>query len=145
MFDYATPMPAPGPPVRRRDGRSQPLGHAPPGWPDHVRPPGIDGWQVSATEYLLDCCPADFRRYPVLRRHPLVLAQFAKVFVEGQCRSAHEGLAGVRTGLERLVEPSVIQAAGEAWLEQEARLVRTRRAVELIDQALRGRVFVPRL
>ena len=119
--------------------------YAPPGWPDQVPPPGVPNWEVSAVAFLLDCCPADFRAYRVLRNHPVVLAQFASHFVEGQVRAAHEGLAAVRTGLERFVDPPVVEAATEAWLEQAARLTRTRRAVTLINDALRGRIYVPRM
>ncbi len=117
----------------------------PPGWPAIVRAPGTDDWEASAVAYLLDCCPADFRRYRVLRNHPLVLAQFAGEFVDGQCRSAQDGLASVRTRLRGLAPAAVVDAAVEAWLEQSAQLARTRRAVGLIDDALRGRVFVARM
>ena len=91
--------------------------------------------------YLFDCCPADFRAYVVLRNHPVVLAQFAIHFVEGQTRAMQEGLAAARTALQDYVEPQVLEEATQAWLEQAARLVRTRRAVGLIQEALRGRHF----
>jgi hypothetical protein len=100
---------------------------------------------VSATAYLLDCCPADFRAYRVLRNHPIVLAQFARQFVEGQSQAAQEGLAAVRTGLQDFVEPCVLEEATQAWLEQGARLARTRRAVALVEAVLRGRTFVPKM
>ena len=119
--------------------------YAPPGWPEQVPPAGVPEWEVAATAFLLDCCPADFRAYRVLRNHPVVLAQFAGHFVEGQVRATQEGLADVRTGLSRYVDPPVLAAAADAWLEQAARLARTRRAVALINDALRGRVYVPRL
>ena len=121
------------------------LAYAPPGWPDEVRPPGAPDWEVTATAYLLDCCPADFRSYRVLRNHPIVLAQFARHFVEGQAQAAHEGLAAARTGLQDLVEPSVLEEATQAWLEQSARLVRTRRAVAMVEAVLRGRTFGPKM
>jgi hypothetical protein len=120
-------------------------GHVPPGWPERVRPPGAPGWEATASAYLFDCCPADFRGYAVLRRHPVVLARFAAHFVEGQHQAAREGLAGVRTSLDRLVPADVLASAVEAWLEQEALLVRTRRAVLLLEEALNGRIFVPKL
>ena len=118
---------------------------APAGWPDGVRPPGAPEWEQTAVAFLLDCCPADFRGYAVLRRHPLVLARFAAHFVAGQCRSSQEGLAEIRTSLQRLVTPDVVEAAAQVWLEQAARLARTRRAVTLVEEALRGHVFTPRL
>jgi hypothetical protein len=43
------------------------------------------------------------------------------------------------------VDPTIVEAAAQAWLEQGARLTRTRRAVSLLEEALRGRVFVPKL
>lgn len=92
--------------------------------------------------YLPDCCPADFRAYPVLRRHPIVLAGFAARFVESQLRASQAGLAGVRTSLGDHVPPQVVESAVEAWQEQAAHLVRVRRAVALIEEALRGKVFI---
>jgi len=119
--------------------------YTPPGWPERVRPPGAPDWEATAIAFLFDCCPADFRAYPVLRNHPVVLARFAAQFVEGQYHSAQEGLAGVRTSLAEYVSAEVVQSAAEAWLEQSAQLVRVRRAVALVEEALRGRVFVRRL
>ena len=121
------------------------LAYAPPGWPGEVPPPGAPEWEVRATAYLLDCCPADFRAYRVLRNHPVVLAQFARHFVQGQSQAAQEGLAAVRTGLQDFVEPGVLEEATQAWLEQAARLARTRRAVALVEAVLRGTTFVPKM
>jgi len=119
--------------------------YTPPGWPERVRPPGAPDWEATAIAFLFDCCPADFRAYPVLRNHPVVLARFAMQFVEGQYHSTQEGLAGVRIRLLDYVRPDVVEAAAEAWLEQSAQLVRVRRAVALVEEALRGKVFVRRL
>ena len=119
--------------------------YAPPGWPSQVRPPSAPGWEATAIAYLLDCCPPDFRAYRVLRNHPVVLAEFASHFVDGQHEAAQHGLAEVRTSLSEYVEPDVVEAATEAWLEQGARLARTRRSVTLLAAALRGRVFVRKL
>jgi hypothetical protein len=119
--------------------------YAPPGWPELVRPPGAPDWESTASAYLFDCCPPDFRAYPVLHRYPTVLVRFAVVFVEAQREAAARGLAEVRTILKGRVDPHVVGQAVEAWAEQEARLARTRRAVGLIEDALLGRVFVARL
>lgn len=129
--------------VEQRDRR--PNGYSPPGWPARVRPPGAQEWQESAAAFLFDCCPADFRAYAVLRRHPVVLARFAAEFVESQLRASVDGLAGVRTSLLDHVSPEVAQAAVDAWSEQQAKLVRVRREVAMVEEALRGTVFVPRL
>ncbi|MFT4227796.1 hypothetical protein [Micropruina sp.] len=123
--------------------RSESTGYVPPGWPDRVRPPGAPDWELTATEFLLDCCPADYRRYRLLRRHPVVLARFAAVFVEAQERASREGLAGVRMSLADLVAPEVIAGAVEVWSQQQAFLARLRREVTMVEEALRGRRFVP--
>jgi hypothetical protein len=81
----------------------------------------------------------------VLRNHPVVLAQFATHFVNGQHEAAQRGLAAIRTSISEYVDAEVVEAATQAWLEQEARLTRTRRAVALIEEALLGRVFVRKL
>jgi len=120
-------------------------GFVPPGWPSAVLPPGARGWEASAATFLFDCCPADLRGYRVLRNHPIVLAQFAKRFVSGQHTTIAEGLAEVRVSLGREVAPEVLDAAAEAWLRQGAQLELTRRAVGLVDDALRGTRFVPKL
>jgi hypothetical protein len=73
------------------------------------------------------------------------LAQFATHFVNGQHETSQQGLAAVRTSLGEYVEADVLEAATQAWLEQGARLARTRRAVALVEEALRGRVFVRKL
>lgn len=119
--------------------------YVPPGWPNRVRPPGTPDWEATAAAFLFDCCPADYRAYPVLRRHPVVLARFAAEFVASQVGASRDGLAQVRTSLADHVEVSVIQAAADAWAEQAARLVRLQREVTLVEEALRGAVFVRKL
>ncbi|MGV8909304.1 MAG: hypothetical protein ACOH1Y_10005 [Propionicimonas sp.] len=132
--------------LAERSRRSVPEpSYTPPGWPSRVRPPGTPDWESTATAFLLDCCPSDFRGYPVLRRHPVVLARFAAEFVGSQVRASADGLAGVRTSLADFVAPEVVQSAAEAWAEQGARLVRVRREVGLVEEALRGTVFVRKL
>ncbi len=119
--------------------------YVPPGWPNRVRPPGTPDWEATAAAFLFDCCPADYRAYPVLRRHPVVLARFAAEFVASQVGASRDALAQVRTSLADHVEVSVIQAAADAWAEQAARLVRLQREVTLVEEALRGAVFVRKL
>ena len=70
-------------PCRRT--RSRPV--SPPGWPAPVRPPGAPDWETTATAWLLDLCPPEYRTYPALRRHPVVLARFAVLYVEA-CQAA---------------------------------------------------------
>lgn len=119
--------------------------YAPPGWPPAVRPPGAPEWEATAVGWLLDQCPPEFRGYPVLRRHPVVLARFTARAVEGQQAASRAGLGEARTRLRDVADPDVVEAAVQAWLAEDARLGGVRRAVDLVEEALRGRRFVPRL
>ncbi|MFZ2624639.1 MAG: hypothetical protein WAX29_05290 [Propionibacterium sp.] len=119
--------------------------YLPPGWPEQVAPPGTERMESDAAAFLLDCCPPDYRAYPLLRRQPVVLARFAADHVEGQIRSTRQALAGARTGLADVVSLEVLDGAVDMLQQEEARLVRLRRAVALVEEALRGNVFVRRL
>lgn len=135
----------PTPRSRARPGGGQSEIYVPPGWPERVRPPGAPDWERTATAFLLDCCPPEFRQYGVLRRHPIVLARFAAVCVEAQVQACATGLAQCRAGLDGMVPPSAIDEAAEAWHEEAAALRRVGREVALVEESLRGRVFVRRL
>ena len=118
---------------------------APPGWPRAVRPPGAPGWERTAVAWLLDICPPEFRSYPVLRRHDAVLARFAVLHVEA-CQSAvRRGLSEARAELRDVADPDVIESAVETWHAEAARLMGERRAVGLVEEALRGKRYVARL
>jgi hypothetical protein len=120
-------------------------GAVPPGWPKGVHPPGTEGFQRTATAYLLDLCPPDYRAYGVLKRQPLVLARFAAHHVDGAIAAARKGYRNARTELRDAVSPEVVAEALEAWETEGARLVAVARSVDLLEQALRGKRFVPRL
>ncbi|MBK9157936.1 MAG: hypothetical protein WAV45_11305 [Propionibacteriaceae bacterium] len=117
----------------------------PPGWPTEVRPPDSPDWEATAVAFLLDCCPSEYRSYLVLRKHPVVLARFAAEFVGSQVRTSQTALAEARASLDDFVAPEVVQAAVEAWAAESERLVRRRREVALVEEALRGKVFIRRL
>lgn len=119
--------------------------YVPPGWPDEVSLPGAPRWENTASAYLFDCCPPDFRAYPVLRRHPVVLAAFAAEFVESQVRAAKEGLAEARVRLEDPVNGTAAKESVVAWQNQLAHFLHMRRAVALIEESLRGKVFIRKL
>ncbi len=119
--------------------------YTPPGWPQEVRPLNTPDWEATAAAFLLDCCPADYRGYPVLRRHPVVLARFAVEYLESQVAACRDGLGGVRASLGEFVAPPVLEAALAAWHEQEALLRRRLREAGLVEEALRGGTFVQKL
>lgn len=117
----------------------------PPGWPAEVRPPGTPDWERSAAAWLFDQCPADYRAYDVLRRYPLVLARFAATATDAAVAAADEGLRTVRAELRERVPPETVEAAAAAYERERDRVRRSRHAVDLVERALRGERWVPRL
>lgn len=117
----------------------------PPGWPAAVRPPGAPDWESTAATWLLDLCPPDYRGYPLLRRHPVVLARFAALHVDGCQAAVRRGMSEARSALRDVVDPDTVERAVTVWQAEEARLLAERRAVGLVEEALRGRRFVARL
>jgi hypothetical protein len=117
----------------------------PPGWPEEVRPPDTPDWERTAAAWLFDLCPPDYRLHEVLRRHPAVLARFAAQHVQAGVEAARRGLATARDELRDVADPETVAAALVAYEREGARLVRTQRAVGLVEEALRGRRFRARL
>jgi len=118
---------------------------APPGWPREVRPPDTPDWEATAASWLLDLCPPDYRRYAGLRRHVVVLARFAVLHVEANQAACRRGLSEARADLAQVAGPAVVDAAISTFQLEEARLMAVRRAVGLVEEALRGRRYVARL
>lgn len=108
-------------------------------------PPGTDGWEQSATQFLLDCCPPALIDAGLPRRQLVVLAHLTEGFLDGQHATSRDLLAGLRASLSPWVEPEVVAAAVESLQAVEARLVRLRREVGLVGGAVRGVVYRPRL
>lgn len=128
--------------VDRRGGRSELV---PPGWPQEVLPPQAPDWQRSAVAWLFDLCPPEYRAHDVLRRHPLVLARFAAGHVGAGVSGARDGLRTLRADLADTVPPDVLDAAVGAYEREGRRLARTGRQVAMVEAALRGERWVPRL
>lgn len=118
---------------------------APPGWPREVRPPDAPDWEGTAASWLLDLCPADYRRYPGLRRHVVVLARFAVLHIEASQAACRRGLSEVRADLRDVASLEVVEAAVQTFQLEQARLMAVRRAVGLVEEAIRGRRYVARL
>jgi hypothetical protein len=118
---------------------------APAGWPAAVRPPDAPDWERTAVNWLLDICPPDYRGYATLRRHVVVLARFAVLHVEASQAACCRGLSEARAELREVADLDVVDAAVATWQAEEARLMRVRREVGLVEEALRGRRFVARL
>ncbi len=117
----------------------------PPGWPAEVPAPGSPEWERRAAGWLFDLCPPDYRGYEVLRRHPVVLARFAARHVEAAAAAARDALAAVRQELREVTSPEVLEAAVVVCEREGRRLEQVGRQVALVEEALHGRRWVPRL
>jgi hypothetical protein len=95
--------------------------------------------------WLFDQCPADYRGYELLRRQPLVLARFAATVTDAAIAAADTGLRTVRAELRDRVPPQVVEDAATAYERERHRLRGVRQAVDLVERALRGERWVPRL
>lgn len=126
MFDHARPF-------------------APAGWPREVRPPGAPDWERTAVNWMLDQVPPEYRGYPVLRAHPVVLARFAVLHVRACHAAVLDGLSHARGDLRQVSDETTVEAAVQAFQREEARLIGVGRAVRLVEDALRGRRFRARL
>ena len=138
-----TPRREPDPVPRTAPPGSPPV--APPGWPEGVRAAGAADWERTALNWLLDICPPEYRSYPALRRHPMLLARFAVLHVDAEQAAVERGLSEGRGVLRDVVGEREVAAALEVWGREAARLIGVRRAVGLVEEALRGRRYVARL
>ena len=119
--------------------------YTPPGWPGQVPPPGAPGWEHRAVAWLLDLCPPEYRGYPVLARHPLLLVRLTARLVSAQQSGTQSARAALRADLSGYL-PTTVVAEGLAVLDAEQqRLAEVSGSVQLVERALRGQVFVPRL
>ena len=113
----------------------------PPGWPADLPPVGYEA-EVSA--WLLDRLPPEYRTSPV-RRHPLVLAMAAHEHARATLDGTREVYRSLRSALRDQVEPAEIEASLTALEALAAQFNRTLREVDLVEKALRGHVWKPRL
>jgi len=75
----------------------------------------------------------------------VVLARFAVLHVEASQAACRRGLSEARGALLEVAGLDVVEAAVQAWQAEDARLLGVRRAVGLVEEALRGRRYVARL
>jgi len=88
--------------------------------------------------WLLDHSPPEYRGYPVLLRHPVVLARCTAWHVAGALEACRQGLARVRVDLAEVVEPRVVAATVEVLERDQVALLQRQRAVRLVEAALRA-------
>src|SRR5215468_1276228 len=119
--------------------------YIPPGWPAGVHPPGSEEFESTAVGWLLDVVPPDYRLHGVLRRYPVALAVMARHHSKACVEGAREGYRTARTELAGVLPPHAIDTILAAYRKEGARLAETARAVDLVERALRGEVFTPKM
>ena len=119
--------------------------YTPPGWPAGVHPPGSDDFESTAVGWLLDVVPPDYRLHGVLRRYPVALATMARYHSRACVEGARQGYRTARTDLAGALPPHAIDTVLAAYRKEGARLAATARAVGLVERALRGEVFTPKM
>lgn len=118
--------------------------YIPPGWPTGVHPPGSDEFEATAVAWLFDVLPPDYRLHGVLRRYPTALAAMARHHTGACVDGARQGYRTARTELSEMLPPHAVDAVLSAYRKEGTRLVSTARAVDLVERALHGEVFVPK-
>ena len=119
--------------------------YLPPGWPTGVHPPGSGDFETTAVAWLLEIVPPDYRLHGVLRRHPVALAAMARHHTSACVEGARAGYRTVRTELAEELPPHAVDAVLTAYRTEGRRLAAVARAVALVERAMRGEVFTPRL
>ena len=121
-------------------------GYVPPGWPREVLPPAVEGWEESAVAWMLDYGPSERRLegYETLRHHPLFMAWFFRQLSAADLAAARESWRALRAAQD--VPDPEQHTAQLQGLTRIGRGLRDRaQAAELLERAMRGELFVPRL
>jgi hypothetical protein len=119
--------------------------YVPPGWPSGVHPPGTDRFEDTAVAWLFEFVPPEYRRYGLLRRYPVVLARMARHHVAAEVEAARQGFRTARAELSDMIPSHGVEAILDIYRREGTRLVAVAEAVELVDEALRGGKFTPKL
>jgi hypothetical protein len=114
-------------------------------WPAEVLPPGSEDFEASAVSWLLDVLAADYSRHPVLRRYPAALASIARHHAHACLEGARRSYGSARVELAVSLPPHAVDGVLAAYKKEGFALAATARAVDLVEWAIRGETFAPRL
>jgi hypothetical protein len=81
----------------------------------------------------------------VLRRHPIALAAMARHHCEACVEGARNGYRTARTELGGKLPPHAVEAVLSAYRREGSRLAANAVAVGLVERALHGEVFTPKI
>ena len=115
----------------------------PPGWPEDLGPVGY-GFEEQVQGWLLDRLPPEYRTSG-LRHQPVILAMAAHAHARATLEGAREVYRDLRAQLRDYVEPSQIDSGLRSLEALAAQFSRTEREVGMVEQALRGHVWKPKL
>lgn len=120
----------------------------PAGWPDPIPAPGIPAWENKAGKWLIDQCPGAWREGlsgQVYRKHPLMLARDTRYLIDAQIQALRDAYARARVELGDHYEPQQIDEKLAQYAEEAERLKILARSVQLVEDALMGVRWIPRV
>jgi len=120
----------------------------PPGWPQEIPTPDatdVADWRLDAVAWLLDQAPPEYRGYPTVRHHPQFLVWLVAHHVRAQQEANTRATSTARRDLAHVLPPEAAPGVFDVLEREDLRLRRLARAVDLLQQALEGKKFVPRL
>ncbi|MGW5093917.1 hypothetical protein ACWEQU_21245 [Streptomyces nodosus] len=106
-------------------------------WPCQVKTPGSYDWERSAAKWLRELVPARYASYPILIRHPVLLARHAQIQVQHEVRVARTALQTARAELPALGLPeSVIEHTIRLYAAEVMQLQHIARSIRAVSRAL---------
>jgi len=93
----------------------------------------------------MEVVPPDYRLHGVLRRHPAALAAMARHHTQACVEGARAAYRSARTELGEAIPPHAVDAVLAAYRTEGRRLAANARAVALVERALHGEMFAPKI
>lgn len=106
-------------------------------WPCQVKTPGSYDWERSAVKWLRELVPTRYASYPVLLKHPVLLARHAHIQVQHEIRVARTALQTARAELPALgLHEGVIEHTIKLYAAEVMQLQHIARSIRAVTQAL---------
>ena len=118
---------------------------SPPGWPRSVPDPEDPRFADRVVGWLLELCPPEYRQHEVWRRHPVILARLAALHADASLEAARAAFSGARRDLAGRVPPEAVEETLLALSREGAVLAARAREVGLVEEALQGRRWRPKM
>lgn len=106
-------------------------------WPCQVKTPGSFDWERSAVKWLRELVPSRYASYPVLLKHPVLLARHAQIQVHHEIRVARTALQTARAELPALgLHEGVIEHTIKLYAAEVMQLQHIARSIRAVTHAL---------